>query len=148
LVEGVAAELLRTRDVDPVLPNEFTVELVAIMWTVLGTSPAAIARFLRAEGLDALLDHLEGGNAGQQPLILSLTADLLHQSPQAHEYWAEWRSHVSQRSAVQLLLALWRELEGDRGLRKGGVITNEQRPLEGAGKRALWIPKHEVRAGR
>ena len=95
-------------------------------------------------GMDSLLDHLERGNSGQQPLILSLMADLLTRSPLSHHYWLEWRSQRSQTTTSRLLLAQWRELEGDKGLRKDGMLVNLERPLQGTGKRSLWIPKYEV----
>lgn len=92
-----------------------------------------------------LLDHLERGNSALQPLLLSLAADLLLQSPIAHSCFADWLSDLSGRTGAQLLLALWREAEGEWGVCTDGVLTCTKRPLAGIGKRALWIPKSEVR---
>lgn len=93
-----------------------------------------------------LIDHLEQGNEAHQPLILSILADMLKNAPLAHEYWQEWRSERDQATAYQVLLRLWRTAEVDKEITREGVLTSIHRPLEGSGKRALFLPKHEVRA--
>ena len=80
-----------------------------------------------------------------QPLLLSLIADLLRAAPLAHECLSDWLSTETQASAPQLLLRLWREAETDWQVCTDGVVTSTQLPLKGAGRRALWIPKREVR---
>ena len=56
-VEVIAQELMLTRDADPVLPNDFCMELVAITWTVIATSPTGLRRFLQAEGAPPRSSH-------------------------------------------------------------------------------------------
>jgi hypothetical protein len=57
----------------------------------------------------------------------------------------DWISEESKRSAVQVMLHLWRELEAEWQVCTNGVLTSIHKPLAGVGKRALWIPKQEVR---
>lgn len=96
-------------------------------------------------GMAALLDHAERGHAAVAPLALSILADLLEHSTLAHACFRDWLSDRSQRTAPELLLQIWREAEAETGVTTGGVLTALHRPLAGTGKRALWLPPHEVR---
>ena len=100
---------------------------------------------VRTAGMAALLDHTERGNAAAQPLALSIIADFLELSPLAHDCFRDWLSEHSLLTAPQLLLRLWREAEAETSICTDGVLTSLHRPLAGTGKRALWLPPHEVR---
>jgi hypothetical protein len=49
-VVTVAKEIYRLRDVEPLLPNYFVMEMVSFMWTVVMDSPSALKVFLLADG--------------------------------------------------------------------------------------------------
>lgn len=90
------------------------------------------------------MSHMERGHSSLQPLIMSLVADMLDMKKAAHSHLLQWRSDESFRNAVQLLLHLWRQAESEWTVCTNGILTSVHKPLAGAGKRSLWIPKHEV----
>lgn len=94
--------------------------------------------------MHALLHHLERGHMSLQPLILSVLADMLRRSPEVGDHVRSWKSLWSERTALQVLLLLWREAESDWGVCSDGVLNSVRKPLAGVGRRNLWIPKHEV----
>jgi hypothetical protein len=79
-----------------------------------------------------------------QPQILSVLADMLKKSVEVGELVRSWKSSWSERTALQVLLNLWREAESDWGVCTDGVLSSVRKPLAGIGRRNLWIPKHEV----
>jgi hypothetical protein len=50
VVVAVAKEIHELRDVEPLLPNYFVIEMVSFMWTIVMDSPSALKTFLLASG--------------------------------------------------------------------------------------------------
>eukprot|EP00892_Ulva_mutabilis_P011000 jgi/Ulvmu1/8272/UM041_0083.1 len=129
---------------DPTLPNLLTIQTVAMLWTVLTQSDRCLESMLAQHGIYILMDHMEYCHPSLRPLLMSVIADLLQGSPAAHKDLMQWRSHRTDISAIELLLHLWRDAESEWQVCTDGVLTSVHKPLAGAGKRSLWIPRHEI----
>lgn len=95
-------------------------------------------------GVRVLLNLLERGHTSVQPQLLSLISDMVRMNPHACDLIRSWKSQYTNRTALQVLLHIWRDAEADWGVCTNGVLNSVNKPLAGIGRRNLWIPKHEV----
>lgn len=96
-------------------------------------------------GVRVVLSVLERGHSSVQPQVLSLIGDMIRMNPGACDHMRSWKSQCTDRTALQVLLHIWRDAEADWGVCTDGVLNSVRKPLAGIGRRNLWIPKHEVR---
>ena len=116
--EGVAAlqaELQRAIAADHSLPTPYVLGVVDAVWGSVARNRKSLARFLLLGGVDSLLSLLEVCHETIQPMVLSCLADIAA-NPRARPFILDWESSKSQRSAVRLLLDIWRKKEGERPL--------------------------------
>jgi hypothetical protein len=98
-------------------------------------------------GVRVILCILERGHSSIQPQVLSFISDMIRMNPAACDQIRSWQSQCTDRTALQVLLHIWRDAESDWGVCTNGVLNSVSKPLAGIGRRNLWIPKHEVRLG-
>lgn len=134
------SEIERLKSIDPTLPSAHLMAIVRVIWKGVVPRSSNLVRFLMAGGVDALFDIIETGNTCQRPALLSLLADIFENSV-AHKFFHEWRSSVTGETASDMLISIWREAEDMKGISKGGVVANTERPLAGTGNRIAWEPK-------
>ena len=101
-------------------------------------------KIVDCSGIYVLLNLLERGHSSVQPQVLSLVGDMIRMNPGACDHIHSWRSPYTNRTALQVLLHIWRDAEADWGVCTNGVLNSVTKPLAGIGRRNLWIPKHEV----
>ncbi|KAL3153358.1 hypothetical protein ABBQ38_011699 [Trebouxia sp. C0009 RCD-2024] len=100
------------------------------LWSGIVQSPAALQCFLLADGLGSLLDLLDQAAAALRQLLLTIIADVLGSDSgkhiQATDLFYEWVSS-RQQSAGHVILELWRQEEGGRGVASPYCMTCQQR---------------------
>ncbi|CAG9463471.1 unnamed protein product [Pedinophyceae sp. YPF-701] len=142
-IPAIRAELVRLRGLDHTLPSPFAAVVLQTVWVCISHCRKNLARFLAADGMDALLDLLEPIHEYLRPLLLSALTDMLA-NPRSHQFLHDWRSSKDGESAVHHVIALWRQEEAARGIGAGSTLSNLERPLAGTGKRVAWIPRSTV----
>lgn len=140
-LNALRSALITLKSVDHTLPSAFGVAVMEALWYCVVTNRRNLARFLAADGLDAVIDLLEACNPHLYPVILSCLADIL-ENPKSHVFVHEWKSTQNPEiNAAQLLLGIWRLEENARHMcDKSGIIANPTRPMTGSGERTEWIP--------
>jgi len=136
LRKGGGVEVLRERirwsPEDSLAAKDQVIAIIGAVWSCVVGNRRSEARFLKLEGVDALLDMVEVCPTLMRPQIVGALSDLL-QNPKSVPYFKEWKSDISMKTASQLFLEMW-ALEEDRlGLSRpretGGIISNLIYPL-------------------
>ncbi|MEW5303624.1 MAG: hypothetical protein WDW36_006297 [Sanguina aurantia] len=156
---------------DPASPEGVRLFGLLLLSTLCGAG-AEVQRLLRkAEGVQVLLGQVSAlrgmdptlpsppgcGSVGrcvalhhprpqEQSVLLGAMADLL-ENPKSHPFFHNWRSDGNGQSAAHLLISLWQEEDGLRGITSDGLLTNTARPLVGLDRRTNYIPKETVAYG-
>lgn len=108
-------ELSRLCQADHSLPSPYAVVVVEAVWASTARCRKSLARFLLFDGMESLLNLLEVCHSTVQPMILSCLSDVL-QNPKSQPYLLAWESTRTKRSAIGMLLDLWRAKEMERPL--------------------------------
>lgn len=125
---------------DPTLPSTYALAVLATLWACVLPDVRSRAAWLAGGGMDCLLRCLAAGNKHHRPAIIGLLADALADT-RSHAFVHAWRGGGGSAGAgvpaARLLLDVWREQAGRRGIcGPDGLLAAPARPLAGGGDQA------------
>ena len=131
---GTLRNLLTFVPEDPDRSETLLVAALDALWSAVDQSPRNAARFLAVDGMGALLALIESAPAVLHGQILGCIADTCEYREAVLEF-LDWQSDVTSKTAVQVMVMLWRQQEtklhiADEGT---GYVVNQERPLAGTG---------------
>jgi len=131
---GTLRNLLTFVPEDPDRSETLLVAALDALWSVVDGSPRNAARFLAVDGMGALLALLESAPAVLHGQILGCIADTCEYKEAVLEF-LDWQSDVSSKTAVQVMMDLWRQQETKLHIadEATGYVVNQERPLAGTG---------------
>jgi hypothetical protein len=128
----ILRERIRWSPEDSLSAQDKAIAIIGAVWGCVVGNRRSEARFLKLEGVDALLDMVEVCPRIMQPQIVGTIADLMR-NPKAIPYFKSWKSDINMKSASQLFLEMWIAEEARLGLARpqatGGIIANLIYPL-------------------
>uniref|UniRef100_A0A7S3GF56 Cilia- and flagella-associated protein 69 ARM repeats domain-containing protein n=1 Tax=Palpitomonas bilix TaxID=652834 RepID=A0A7S3GF56_9EUKA len=104
-VEILASELIYDED-DAPEEEPLVLSIVDCLWNAVPALPLSEDKFLNIDGVNLLLSLLEVCKSSMHGQILGFLTDLL-KNPRTSPFVRQWQSPISQRSSIQLFLALW-----------------------------------------